>query len=79
MKQTKQLDGPFVQRALAAYFRSARGGEILDQPANDSGVEKINGKLFVVLRKRARGILAVYRVKNDSHLKRLRRYPKALE
>ena len=78
MKQTKQLDGALVQRALAAYFRSARGGEILDQPANGSGVEKINGKLFVVLRN-VRGILAVYRVKNDNHLKRLKRYPKALE
>jgi hypothetical protein len=62
-----------TRRAFAAYFRS--GGT--DQPANDSGVEKVNGKFYVVL-SNVRGILAVYRVSNNGSLKRLKRHPKAL-
>ena len=58
-----------TRRALAAYFRS--GG--IDQPAN-SGVVEHNGKAYVVL-ENVNGILAVYRVRNDGMLKRLRRWP----
>jgi hypothetical protein len=58
-----------TRRALAAYFRS--GG--IDQPAN-SGVIEYNGKAYVVL-ENFNGILAVYRIRNDGMLKRLRRWP----
>ncbi len=59
-------------RALAAYFRS--GGT--EQPSTtDSGVETTaDGKQYVALRN-VSGILAVYRVKVDGVLKRLKRYP----
>jgi hypothetical protein len=62
-----------TRRAFAAYFRS--GG--IDQPANSSGVVEHNGKAYVVL-ENVNGILAVYRVRNDGMLKRLRRWPSDL-
>jgi hypothetical protein len=70
-------DEQLTQRAFAAYFRSAaREGSLSPaQPANYSGVEEYNGKRYVVLRN-VRGILAVYRVRNDGVLKGLRRWPK---
>jgi hypothetical protein len=58
---------------MAAYLRS--GGT--DQPANDSGVETIDGKDYVVLRN-VGGVLAVYRVRTSGALKRLRRWPRDL-
>lgn len=58
-----------TRRAFAAYFRS--GG--IDQPAKSSGVVEHNGKAYVVL-ENVNGILAVYRVRNDGMLKRLRRW-----
>jgi hypothetical protein len=61
-------------RAFAAWFRSGA----IDQPANTSGVRVHDGKNYVVLQN-ANGILAVYRVRNDGKLKRLRRWPKAVE
>lgn len=63
-----------VRRAFAAWFRS--GGT--DQPANHSDVTEHNGHDYVVLRN-VNGILAVYRVRNDGMLKRLRRWPTELE
>lgn len=62
-----------TRRALAAYFRS--GGT--DQPGRGSGVVERDGKLYVVLGS-ARGILAVYRVRNDGMLRRMRRWPSDL-
>jgi hypothetical protein len=62
-----------TRRAFAAYFRS--GG--IDQPAKSSGVVEHNGKAYVVL-ENVNGILAVYRVRNDGMLKRLRRWPSDL-
>jgi hypothetical protein len=61
------------RRAMAAYFRS--GG--VDQPAGGGYVEDYDGKLYVVLNN-IRGTLAVYRVRNDGMLKRLRRPPRDL-
>lgn len=66
-------DERLVTRAFAAYFRA--GG--IDQPANYSGVVLHDGKRYVVL-VNAGGFLAVYRVRNDGMLKRLRRWPAAL-
>lgn len=63
-----------VRRAFAAWFRT--GGT--DQPANTSSVEAHEGHEYVVLRN-AGGTLAVYRVKNDGVLRRLRRWPSALD
>ena len=62
------------RRACAAWFRT--GGT--DQPGADaSRVENHGGKSYVVLRN-VRGILAVYRVRNDGKLKRLVRLPETL-
>jgi hypothetical protein len=62
-----------TRRALAAYFRSGGTG----QPARGSGVVERDGKLYVVLDS-SRGILAVYRVRNDGMLRRMRRWPAEL-
>jgi len=68
-------------RAFAAYFRSARRSNPLaispEMPSDTSGVDEINGKLYVILRS-ASCVLAAYRVRNDSQLKRLIRCPKEL-
>ena len=50
-----------------------------DHPSEGaSGPAKHKGKKYVVLRN-TRGVLAVYRVRNDRMLKRLKRWPDALE
>lgn len=56
------------RRALAAYFRSGGCSGV---------VQEYDGKLYVVL-SNVRGTLAVYRVRNDGMLKRLRQPPHAL-
>ncbi len=66
-----------VNRAIAAYFRSADAPSP-DQPANYSDVQEAGGKRYVVLRN-VNGVLAVYRVRNDGVLKGLKRWPKELE
>jgi len=63
-----------VKRAMAAWFRS--GGNI--QPANTSGVRTHDKRKYVVL-ENINGFLAVYRIKTDGFLKRLKRWPAALE
>ena len=63
-----------VKRAMAAWFRS--GGS--DQPANTSGGREYGGKKYVVL-ENVNGPLAVYRIKVDGILKRLKRWPKEIE
>ena len=67
-------DVDLTRRAFAAYFRS--GG--FDQPANSSGVVKLDGIWYVVLHN-VRRTLAVYRVKNDGRLRRLTEWPKELD
>lgn len=67
-----------IRRAYAAYYRSG------EDPAwtpdkSMSGVVPLEDKLYVVLRNNQE-TLAVYRVRNCDHvLKRLRRWPQALE
>ncbi len=64
-----------TKRAFAAYFRS--GGT--EQPSGNSGPQKsTDGKEYVALRN-VNSTLAVYRVKPDGFLKRLKRYPAELE
>ena len=60
-------------RALAAYFRS--GGT--DRPTHVDEIDH-NGRLYVRLAN-AHTVLAVYRVRNDGMLKRLRRWPADLD
>jgi hypothetical protein len=62
------------QSRLSGLFKS---GSNVDQPSNDSGEVSIAGKNYVVLRN-VRGIMAVYRVRNDGALKRLKRWPEGL-
>jgi hypothetical protein len=70
---------PIIDRAFAAYFRTAaRKGIRADQPAGDSHLCELDGRQYVVLHN-IRGILAVYRVRNDGILKGLKRWPKELE
>lgn len=74
---TKRLleDDDLMRRAFAAWFRG--GGA--DQPAaGSSRVEEHEDRLYVVLRS-MRGIMAVYRVRNDGMLKGLRRWPASIE
>lgn len=70
------MDTDLVRRAYAAYFRSA---DSVDQPAADiSGAETHEGLDYVVLRN-VNGTLAVYRVRPDGVLKRLKRWPVTIE
>jgi hypothetical protein len=68
-------DDDLRSRAYAAYFRS---GAVTIPAAAGSGVEEWQDKLYVVLRN-VDGVLAVYRVRTSGALKRLRRWPKAVE
>jgi hypothetical protein len=65
-----------LSRAFSAYFKIAkREGYSADQPSESrSGEDVYDGKRYVVLRNGS-GVLAVYRVRNDGMLKRLRRWP----
>jgi hypothetical protein len=58
---------------MAAYWRT----EQAPQQSSDPGLYKVEGKFHVVLANDG-GILAVYRVKNDGVLRRLKRIPKCL-
>jgi hypothetical protein len=63
---------PIIRRALAAYGWS--DGEPLPTSAR---LHTIGGLQYVVLR-RAKALLACYRVRNDDKLKRLIRLPDGL-
>lgn len=67
-------DDDLTRRAFAAYFRT--GG--MDQPGDTSGVVRWDEKLYVVL-KNQEGTLAVYRVRYDGVLRRMRRWPWELD
>jgi hypothetical protein len=63
------------RRAIAAWLR----GGAQDQPGwNDSTVEEFGDKDYVVLRN-VKGVMAVYRIRNDGVLKRLKRWPGEVE
>lgn len=68
---------PLTQRALSAYYRSTLDTlDIYEQPG-DVDIREYNGRQYVVL-SNVRGTLAVYRVRTDGILKRLRRWPLAV-
>ncbi len=70
----RMVNSDIVRRAKAAWFRA--GEETT--PSQHSGVVKQNGLTYVVLRN-GNHLLAVYRVKNDGILRRMRRPPATVE
>jgi hypothetical protein len=78
-KKSRELllqDEEYVRRAIAAWFRG--GGPGQPMPANTSSVVEHDGKFYVELHN-VNGTLAVYRIRNDGILKRLKRWPLELE
>lgn len=67
-------DEDLRRRAFAAFFKS--GGT--DQPSGQSGVMDVDGLRYVRLFSAGK-MLAVYRVDTVGRLKRLKRWPKALD
>jgi hypothetical protein len=70
-------DVALTRRAFAAYFRT--DGEFADIPGSTSGVTFYKDRAYVVLRNGITHTLAVYRVRNDGVLRRMRRWPAAVE
>ena len=68
-----------VTRAVRAYFTASKkkGCDSPAQPSSSSDVTELEGKCYVVLNN-VNGILAVYGLKNDGVLKRLRRWPESV-
>jgi hypothetical protein len=64
----------FTRRALGAYAHSsgAPGNALLAMSGADTDTK---GRRYVVLRDGSIDICAVYRVRNDGRLKRLKRWP----
>jgi hypothetical protein len=77
-------DTASLQRAFAAYYldaarRQREEGVSVEQPDSAASYEaQLDGKAYVVLRKRYQ-TLAVYRIKPNGLLRRLKRWPKALD
>lgn len=70
---TTPCDDDLIRRGIAAYFKYTHAPEIADPvAASASTVEKREGRTYIVLRNSAR-VLAVYRLKPDGLLKKLRR------
>jgi hypothetical protein len=67
------INEALVLRAIKAWFKA--GGTV--QPSNDSAAHEVGGLNYVALRN-VTGTLAVYRVRTDGALKRLKRWPDAL-
>jgi len=69
----------FEARAIAAYYRSAKGGDYQAVEHPDAPQKKEHdGKQYIVLT-RVNEILAVYRITTQETLKALRRWPKEIE
>jgi len=62
-----------------AYVAWHKGGEMDSPSGPDSGWEEHNGMHYVVLRNNLRTVLAVYRIRTDGTLKRLKRPLNAIE
>jgi hypothetical protein len=67
-------NGLFTQRALGAYMHSS-GALANAMLAMSSADTDAKGRAYVVLRDGSIAICAVYRVRNDGALKRLKRWP----
>ena len=67
-------DDELRARAVTAYYRDARrAGREPDVPAGGGNVVEHDGKRYVMLAN-VNGTLAMYRVRRDGVLKRLRRW-----
>lgn len=67
-----------LQRSMAAFFRHDQAATTNQPSTSLSGEVEHDGKSYVVLRN-VNGVLAVYRVRNDGVLKRLKRWPFDIE
>lgn len=67
-----------LTRALAAYFKFP-GEAILDQPSESLSAVKTHKKKEYVVLANGHRTLAVYRVRTDGVLKRLKRWPSDLD
>jgi hypothetical protein len=68
----------YANRAMGAYYKAAeKAGEHASHPRAPELWTSEAGRYYVVLRN-VNGVLAVYRVKNDEKLKRLKRWPSDL-
>jgi hypothetical protein len=63
-----------IRRAMAGFFREKLPG---DMPASGT-MRTIRGLQYIVLRSGAGQVVAIFRLKNDGFLRRMRRPPKAL-
>ena len=77
-KRSKREENEIKWRALGAFIRFARPGE-LRASVDDARVSLVDvrGKFYVTLTSGKRQ-LAVFRVRNDGQLKRMRRPPREL-
>lgn len=72
-------DQELINRALVAYFQAGkRSGAVPPQPTSSSGVVEVDGRQYVVLAG-GDGILAVYRFLTTGLLKRMKRWPEAID
>jgi hypothetical protein len=74
------MENKFIGRAYRAYFleqgRTGYTGEIPSERMSYSG--RLRGKYYVVLKDVVGNVLAVYRVRKNTALKRLKRWPAEL-
>ena len=78
MQRTGELrseeDDQLLRRAVAAYLHDGGGPAPIPKR---SSVRELDGKRYVIVRDSV-NVYAVYRVRANGALKRLKRYPKAL-
>jgi hypothetical protein len=67
--------GDMTRRAFAAWYK---GGGTHQPTGSASGWEEHDGLHYIVLREGGH-LMAVYRIRNDGTLRRMRRWPKAIE
>jgi hypothetical protein len=70
----QDTDDALINRALAAYFRIGENQQL----TTNSYVYTLGEKRYVVLSNDA-GPMAVYRIRGDGILRRMRRWPKELD
>ena len=74
----KHEEYALINRAFSAYFHNA-GDKAMIQPSySKSFCTEFEGKDYVVLATDLKA-LAVYRIKKDGYLKKLKRYPKKIQ
>ena len=76
IKEDRLEYGP---RAVSAYFRYSDNKDLLDQPGSYD-LWEYQGHKYIVLGggRHPMGFVAMYRIKNDGMLRRLKRFPKCI-